>query len=122
MNRVVKVVAWAVCALTVGSGAAYGQAPQNSKQSASKLSADTRAKLMDSLNKAETYLRSKQQADGRWEKHPGITALAITALVRQPGKDKAAQVKTLTPAIDGLVALAQQTGASARQTNSPKQS
>jgi squalene-hopene/tetraprenyl-beta-curcumene cyclase len=105
MNRVVKVVACAVCALVVGSGAANGQAAKSSK-----LSAETRAKLMDSLNKAETYLRSKQQADGRWEKHPGITALAVTALVRQPGKDKAAQVKTLTPAIDGLAALAKPDG------------
>src|SRR5690242_17175255 len=105
MNRVGKVVACAVCALMVGSVAASAQAPKTSK-----LSADTRAKLLESLNKAETYLRSKQQADGRWEKHPGITALAITALVRQPGKDKAAQVKALTPAIDGLVALAKPDG------------
>ena len=105
MNRVVKVVAGVVCALVVGTVAINGQAPRSSK-----LSAETRAKLMDSLNKAETYLRSQQQADGRWEKHPGITALAVTALVRQPGKDKAAQVKSVTTALDGLVALAKPDG------------
>ena len=106
MNRVVNVVACVVCALTVATVAMSGQGPRTG----GKLSADTRAKLMDALNKGETYLRQNQQADGRWEKHPGITALVITALVRQPGKDKAAQVKSMTTALDSLVALAKPDG------------
>lgn len=105
MNRVVKVVACVVCALMVGTVATNGQGARTSK-----LSADTRAKLLDALNKGETYLRQNQQADGRWEKHPGITALAITAILRQPGKDKAAQLKSVTTALDGLVALAKPDG------------
>ena len=106
MNRVVKVVACVACALMVGTVAMSGQGARTG----GKLSADTRAKLMDALNKGETYLRQNQQADGRWEKHPGITALVITALVRQPGKDKAAQVKSMTTALDSLVALAKPDG------------
>ncbi|HET9270732.1 MAG TPA: hypothetical protein VFO31_21285 [Vicinamibacterales bacterium] len=106
MNRVVNVVACVVCALMVGTVAMSGQGARTG----GKLSADTRAKLMDALNKGEAYLRQNQQADGRWEKHPGITALVITALVRQPGKDKAAQVKSMTTALDSLVALAKPDG------------
>ena len=106
MNRVVNVVACVVCALMVGTVAMNGQAARTS----GRLSADTRAKLLDALNKGETYLRQNQQADGRWEKHPGITALAITAILRQPGKDKGAQLKSVTTALDGLVALAKPDG------------
>ena len=56
------------------------------------LTADTQKQLIQSLNKAEAYLRQQQAADGTWEKHPGITALAATALLNQPGKPKAAQL------------------------------
>ena len=106
MNRVVKVVACAVTAVVVASVAVSGQTGRSS----GRLSADTRAKLIASLNKGEAYLRQQQQADGRWEKHPGITALAATAIIRQPGKDKAAQVKSISNALDGLVALAKPDG------------
>ena len=53
MNRMVKVVTCAVCALVVGSVAVSGQAGR----AGGRLSAETRAKLVESLNKAETYLR-----------------------------------------------------------------
>jgi squalene-hopene/tetraprenyl-beta-curcumene cyclase len=105
MNRVITVVACAVCALVVGTVAVNGQATRSSK-----LSADTRAKLMASLGKADAYLRQNQQPDGRWEKNPGITALVLTALLREPGKDKAATVKELTKSLDALAALAKPDG------------
>jgi squalene-hopene/tetraprenyl-beta-curcumene cyclase len=105
MNRVVKVVACAV-ALAGATVAVNGQAGRTN----GKLSAATRAKLIESLNKGEAYLRAQQQADGRWEKHPGITAIAVSALLGQPGKSKAAQVKSLTTTLDGMVALAKPDG------------
>jgi squalene-hopene/tetraprenyl-beta-curcumene cyclase len=105
MNRVIAVVACGVCALVVGTVAVNGQAARNSK-----LSAETRAKVMDSLRKGETFLRQKKQADGIWEKNPGVTALVLTTLLREPGQDKAATVKELTSSLDALVALAKPDG------------
>lgn len=74
------------------------------------LTPETHKQLVDSLNKAEAYLRTQQAPNGTWEKHPGITALAATAMLRQSGANKAAQVKLMTPALDSLVALAKPDG------------
>jgi squalene-hopene/tetraprenyl-beta-curcumene cyclase len=107
MNRAVKVVASLVCALMVVSVSLAGQ---SAPARGGALSAATRQKLMDSLNAAEAYLRQQQQPDGRWENHPGITALAITAILRQPGKARATQMQAVTKSLDGLAALAKPDG------------
>ena len=106
MNRAVKVVACAVCALVVGTAAVHGQ----SARANGKLSADTRAKLMASLGKAEAYLQGKLQADGTWDRNPGVNALVLTSLFREPGKDKAATTKQFAKSLDALVALAKPDG------------
>jgi squalene-hopene/tetraprenyl-beta-curcumene cyclase len=106
MTRIASVVA---CVLIAGAVALSAQQPA-AKAVSGGLSAETRQKLMDSLNKAESYLRQQQQPDGRWENHPGITALVVTALLRQPGKTKAAQMPVVTKALDSLVALAKPDG------------
>ena len=49
------------------------------------LSAATRQKLAASLGKGAAFLHQQQKPDGTWENHPGITAMAATALLRQPG-------------------------------------
>ena len=49
------------------------------------LTAETQRKLRASLAKAEAYLRKQQKPDGTWDDHPGITAMAATAMLRQPG-------------------------------------
>jgi squalene-hopene/tetraprenyl-beta-curcumene cyclase len=105
MNRVIAIVACAVCALVAGTVGVNGQSARNSK-----LSADTRAKVMESLRKGEGFLRQKKQADGIWEKNPGVTALVLTTLLREPAQDKAATVKELTSSLDALVALAKPDG------------
>ena len=69
------------------------------------LTADTQKRLVESLNKAEAYLRQQQAADGIWEKHPGITALAITAILQQPNKPKAGQMAVVAKSLDYLVGL-----------------
>src|SRR3954454_1561336 len=56
---------------------------------ASALSAATRQKLMDALQKGAAFLGQKQKADGAWENHPGINAMVATAILRQPGPDAA---------------------------------
>jgi squalene-hopene/tetraprenyl-beta-curcumene cyclase len=105
MKRVAKMVACVVCTLVVVSVGVNGQS-----RAGGGLSAATRQKLMDALNKGEAYLRQTQQPDGAWENHPGVTALVITAIVRQPGKNKAAQVQSMTKPLDGLAALAKPDG------------
>jgi squalene-hopene/tetraprenyl-beta-curcumene cyclase len=74
------------------------------------LSADTQRRLRESLSKAEAYLRSQQKADGTWENHPGITALAATAMLRQPGSSRAKQLETVGKTLDGLAKLAKPDG------------
>ena len=62
------------------------------------LSAATRQKLVASLGKGAAYLHQQQQPDGKFDNHPGITAMAATALLRQPGardKELATVGKTL---------------------------
>jgi squalene-hopene/tetraprenyl-beta-curcumene cyclase len=107
MKQVVKLVVCLVCALVVAPAVTNGQ---SAPKGGNGLSAETRQKLMDSLNKAEAYLRQQQQPDGRWENHPGITALAATAMLKQPGKSKATQLQAVSKALDSLVALAKPDG------------
>src|SRR2546423_4900615 len=54
------------------------------------LSAATRQKLMAALDKGAAYLKSQQKPDGTFDPNPGITGMAATALLRQPGAHDAA--------------------------------
>ena len=74
------------------------------------LSADTRQKLMASLNRAAEYLRQQQKADGTWENHPGVTAMAATALLRQPGVARGQQLQAVGKTLDYLRGLAKPDG------------
>ena len=74
------------------------------------LTTDTERRLRESLAKAEAYLRSQQPANGVWENHPGIAALAATALLRQPGANKTTQLATVGKTLDALAALAKPDG------------
>jgi squalene-hopene/tetraprenyl-beta-curcumene cyclase len=73
------------------------------------LTAQTRSRLIESLNKGEAFLRRQQKPDGMWESHPGITALAATALLRQPGT-REKQLEAIGKTLDGLVKLAKPDG------------
>jgi hypothetical protein len=46
------------------------------------------------------YLRQQQGPDGIWEKHPGITGMAATALLRQPGSTPKAQMAVAGKSLD----------------------
>ena len=69
------------------------------------LSPETRKQLMASAEKGAAYLKQNQQPDGTWEKHPGITALVASALLRQPGANKAEQLTATAKALDYLKSL-----------------
>jgi squalene-hopene/tetraprenyl-beta-curcumene cyclase len=75
-----------------------------------KMSADVRKKLTDSLERGAAYLRQQQHADGTWENHPGITAMAATALLKQPGVPKSAQLAVVGKTLDGLAKMAKPDG------------
>ncbi len=74
------------------------------------LSADTRQKLVASAAKGAAYLKQQQRADGVFENHPGITAMAATALLRQPGVPKATAMTTAGKSLDALAKLAKPDG------------
>lgn len=65
----------------------------------------TRQQLLESLAKAAAYLKQQQQPDGRWEKHPGVTALVAASLLRQPGVPQAQKLEIAKRALDSLVQL-----------------
>lgn len=75
-----------------------------------RLSAETRAALLKSLDRGAAYLRSQQKPDGTWENHPGITAIAATAILRQSGTKAAAQRPQVDKALAYLASLAKPDG------------
>ena len=74
------------------------------------LTAETQKRLRESLAKAEAYLRAQQKPDGTFDAHPGVTALAATAILRQPGASKATQLQTVGKTLDYLAKLAKPNG------------
>src|SRR5207244_1928924 len=100
-----KLLGGAVCVLLAGSIAVAQQRP-----TAGALSAATRQKLIDSMNRGAAYLEQQQRADGTWENHPGITAMAAAALLRQPGVNKDQTLQTIGKTLDYLHGLAKPDG------------
>ena len=100
-----RAAVWTVCISMLAplSVAAQTAAP------ARALSPATRQKLIDSLNRGADYLRQQQKPDGTWENHPGITAMAATALLRMPGR-RDAELKTVAKTLDYLRGLAKPDG------------
>jgi squalene-hopene/tetraprenyl-beta-curcumene cyclase len=96
-----------IAVLTLG---ALMVASAASAQARGGLSPETRKQLMASLEKGSAFLKQNQQPDGTWEKHPGITALVASALLRQPGTTKAEQLKVAGRALDYLKSLQQPDG------------
>jgi squalene-hopene/tetraprenyl-beta-curcumene cyclase len=107
MTRVLGAVALSVCMQLCISASVWAQAPAST---GAGLTPETRQRVTEALNKAEAYLRQQQKPDGSFDANPGITALAATAILRQPGKPKAAQLQAVTKTLDGLAALAKPDG------------
>jgi squalene-hopene/tetraprenyl-beta-curcumene cyclase len=79
------------------------------QQANSSLSAATRQKLIESLNKGAAFLHQQQRLDGKFDNHPGITAMAAAALLRQPGaRDK--ELATVGKTLDYLKSLTKPDG------------
>ena len=85
-------------------GAGRGPAP------AAGLSAETRQKLMDSLNSAAAYLKLQQKPNGMWDANPGVSAVAAAALLRQTGVSQAKRFENVGSALDTIAAMAKPDG------------
>jgi squalene-hopene/tetraprenyl-beta-curcumene cyclase len=103
-----------VCSsLALGGGSvisAQTTPPRGRATASSAMTPELRQRLNDSVTKAAAYLREQQHADGTWENHPGITAMAAAALLRQPGTARATQLATVGKSMDSLVKLAKPDG------------
>lgn len=100
-----RVAVWTVCLSMLAplSAAAQTAAPTRA------LSPETRAKLVDAMNRGAAYVKAQQKADGTWENHPGITAMVATALLRIPGR-RDAELKTVEKTLAYLRGLAKPDG------------
>ncbi len=108
MRRLLSVLC-VLCLTLVSADVAVAQtaaAPRGCAQ----LSPAVRKQLMDSLEKGAAYLRQTQKADGTWEDHPGITAMAAAALLRQTGVSRAKQMEAAGKTLDYLSGLAKADG------------
>ena len=98
-----KLIHVAIALLTVVVAGAGLEARQNAN-----LSAATRQKLAASLSKGAAFLNQQQKPDGKFDNHPGITAMAAAALLRQPDGTK--QLATVGKTLDYLKSLAKPDG------------
>jgi squalene-hopene/tetraprenyl-beta-curcumene cyclase len=105
--RVSGCIAFALCAHLLLPATTLAQSSSSGRAG---LSAETRQRLMDALNKAETFLRQQQKPDGSFDANPGVSGLAATAILRQPGKNKATQLQAVNKTLDSLAALAKPDG------------
>ena len=90
--------------------AARSGQPAPSRPADAGLSAETRQKLIASLNRGADYVRKAQKPDGTWENHPGVTALVAAALLRQPGVPREKQLQVVGKTLDYLKGLAKPDG------------
>jgi squalene-hopene/tetraprenyl-beta-curcumene cyclase len=102
MKQLVVPVAFALMMVTAPAAA--------QQREPGALSPETRQKLVDSAARGAAYLQQHQQADGNWERNPGITSLVVTALLRRQGADRAKEMQTVTRALDYLRGLAKPDG------------
>ena len=83
--------------------------PVPAQQPGAGVSAATRAKLMASASRGAAFLHQQQRADGRFDNHPGVTAMAAAALLRQPGA-RARELASVGKTLDFLKSLAKPDG------------
>jgi squalene-hopene/tetraprenyl-beta-curcumene cyclase len=100
-----------LCFTVLLCAVARAQGPASRRETNNvSLSPELRKELMASLNKGAAYLRQQQQPDGMWEKHPGISGLAATALLKMPAESRDAQLKVVGKTLDEFVKMAKPDG------------
>src|SRR5262249_40147006 len=102
-------IALITCTALVTSARPFA-APQRGSAAAAPPSEDTRQQLMASLDKAAAFLMQQRKVDGTLDANPGVTAVAATALLRQTGKSRDAQARSLSKTLDYIAAMAKPDG------------
>jgi squalene cyclase len=108
MNRIVLCCA-ALLLIAASSIRADQSGAARPAPAAAAMSAETRQKLVEALNRGAAYLKQQQKADGTWENHPGVTGMAATALLKMPGR-RDAELKTVDKTLAYLRKLAKPDG------------
>lgn len=99
------------CLVVLSATSGFAQsAPPRGAQATSTFTPELRQRLAASLARGAAYLRQQQHRDGTWENHPGITAMAVTALLKQPGVSPSSQMSTAGKTLDALAKLAKPDG------------
>jgi len=80
--RVTRVV---VIGLALVLSCVLGAADVQTQSASPTISPELRAQLEASIQRGVAYLMKNQKPDGSWDDYPGITALAATAILKQPG-------------------------------------
>lgn len=104
-----RIAVGVLCGVLLMPGSGWAQAPAAARRQ-NGLTAETERRLRASLQTAEAYLLQQRSPEGTWENHPGITALAATAILRQPGTTPAGQMTKVSKALDSLAKLAKPDG------------
>jgi len=86
------------------------QAQPGAKPAGPAFTAETRQKLVASLERGAEFVRKAQKPDGTWENHPGVTAMVAAALLRQTGVPVATSLQTTGKTLDYLKSLAKPDG------------
>ncbi len=101
-----KAIVVCLCALMSVPVLSHAEQPASG---GSGLSAETRKQLIASMNNGATFIAQQQQPDGKYDPHPGITAMAAAALLSQPGQ-RTAQLPTVAKSLDYLKTLTKPDG------------
>lgn len=107
MNTIRTAGVLCLCALLAAPLPAVAQ---QRGQAAAPLSAETRQKLLESLNKGAAFLLQQQKVDGSFDANPGVTGVAAAALLHQTGKSRAEQMRVVGKTIDYIAAMAKPDG------------
>jgi hypothetical protein len=115
MTRTGSCLTATLCLALAGSSPAASSeqaatAPAKPAAAAPASSQELRPQLLLAYKKAADFLRSQRKEDGAFDVHPGVTALAATALLREPGVPREKQLETVGRALDQLAALARPDG------------
>ncbi|MEW6321522.1 MAG: prenyltransferase/squalene oxidase repeat-containing protein [Acidobacteriota bacterium] len=107
MSRLIVLATVTVLLLAPAPEARQAPAPDTDRGG---LSSATRAAVEQAMRRGSAYIKAQQKADGTFDPHPGITAMATSALLLEPGVAPAARVKGVSPALDYLRGLAKPDG------------
>lgn len=83
---------------------------QKAAAPAGQISPQLHKDLLAAAERGVVYLIQNQKADGCWENHVGITALAATAILKQPGDSKHKQGPEVKKALSYIAGLSKPDG------------